>query len=264
MSLDNKVAIITGGARGIGHAITTRYAQEGVRIVIADADEAAGDEVAEEMKEKGAEVDFFHCNTAERLDVRNLLAHTLENFGSVDILVNNAAVMDAVPFLELSEEEFDRVIGVNLKGYFLTGQAAAKQMVQQIEQGKDPGTIINISSINQHFAFAEHAAYAMSKGGVAQLTKSMALALASHQIRVNAIAPGSIATKMLDPVSSSEVARMKLLSRTPLGRIGNPSEIAGIAVFLASNDASYITGETIFADGGRMALNGTVNVEDAV
>lgn len=261
MTLENKVAIITGAAGGIGQAIAERLAAEGAHLVLADIAEAEVTSQAEKFREDGHNATSFHCNTSERLDVRNLLAHTLEYFDTVDILVNNAAVMDNVPFLELTEEEFDRVIGVNLRGYFLTGQTMAKQMLAQIEKGGAPGTIINISSINQFFAFADHVAYAVSKGGVSQLTKAMALALAPHGIRVNSVAPGSIDTKMLAPVMETEFAKQKLLARTPLGRIGQPEEVAGIVKFLASEDASYVTGETIFADGGRLALNGTVEDE---
>ncbi len=261
MTLQNKVAIITGASGGIGQAIARRFAKEGVQLVLADIAEEEVTGLAEELNEEELKATFFHCNTSERLDVRNLLAHTLEHFDRVDILVNNAAVMDNVPFIELSEEEFDRVIGVNLRGYFLTSQTVAKQMLAQIEKGDPPGCIINISSINQFFAFADHVAYAVSKGGVSQLTKAMSLALAPQGIRVNSVAPGSIDTKMLAPVTQSELAKQKLLSRTPLGRIGQPEEVAGIVKFLASEDASYVTGETIFADGGRLALNGTVEDE---
>lgn len=263
MTLEKKVAIITGASHGIGRAIATRFVSEGARLVLADIDEAEGEIVANDLREQGAEATFFHCNTAERLDVRNLMAHTFENFGGVDILVNNAAVMDSTPFLELTEEEFERVLNVNLKGYFLVGQAVARYLVEGVGNGKEPGAIINISSVNQFFAFSEHVAYATSKGGVAQLTKAMALALAPHGIRVNAIAPGSIATSLLDPVVNSDRKRAKILARTPLGRIGNPSEIAGIAAFLAGKDASYVTGETIFADGGRLALNGIIDAPES-
>jgi glucose 1-dehydrogenase len=180
----------------------------------------------------------------------------------VDVLINNAAVLDSADFLELGEADFDRVLRVNLKGAFLMGQAAARQMVAQIKTGGVPGAIINLSSVNAVFALPDHAAYSISKGGIAQLTKVMALSLAPHGIRVNAIGPGSIMTAMLEKVMTDEAMRRRILSRTPLGRLGTPEEIANIALFLASDQASYITGQTIYADGGRLPLNYTVPVTD--
>jgi NAD(P)-dependent dehydrogenase (short-subunit alcohol dehydrogenase family) len=154
------------------------------------------------------------------------------------------------------------VLRVNLKGAFLVGQAAARRMVAQVKAGKGAGTIINMSSINAVVAIANHTPYCVSKGGIDQLTKVMALALAPHGIRVNAIGPGSIMTDILKAVATDKEAKRRILARTPLARIGAPDEIASIAVFLASPEASYITGETIYADGGRLALNYTVPVED--
>jgi NAD(P)-dependent dehydrogenase (short-subunit alcohol dehydrogenase family) len=255
MSLENKAAIITGGAGGIGLAIARRYLADGARVVIADKDEDAGSEAVSTLDELGA-VRFIHCDVGDRLSVRNLVAGTLDAFGQIDILVNNAGIVHAAGFLELAEEDFDRVIRTNLKGAFLAGQAVAKRMVKQIADGGELGTIINLSSINAVVAIPEQVPYCVSKGGVSQLTKVMALALAPHGIRVNAIGPGSIQTAMLTSVVDDDEARRRvLLSRTPAGRIGEASEIAAIAAFLASSDASYITGQTIYADGGRLALN---------
>ena len=154
------------------------------------------------------------------------------------------------------------MIRVNLKGAFLVGQAAARQMVAQVKAGGAPGAIVNMSSVNAVFAIANQVPYSVSKGGMNQLTKVMALSLAPHGIRVNAIGPGSIMTDMLASVDADAAARRRLLSRTPLGRIGDPAEIAAIAAFLASDEASYITGQTIYADGGRLPLNYTVPVKD--
>ena len=151
---------------------------------------------------------------------------------------------------------------MNLKGSFLTGQAVARQMVERVKAGGPAGSIVNMSSINAVLAIASQVPYSISKGGVSQLTKAMALSLAPHGIRVNAIGPGSIRTDMLASVNFDPAARDRILSRTPLGRIGDPSEIAAIAVFLASDEASYITGQTIYADGGRLPLNYTVPVKD--
>ena len=194
----------------------------------------------------------------------NAVAETCRAFGSLDILVNNAGIVHGADFLDLAEADFERVLRVNLKGAFLLGQAAARRMVAQIAAGGSPGTIINMSSINAVVAIANHLPYCVSKGGLDQLTKVMALALAPHGIRVNAIGPGSIMTDILKAVATDRAAQQRILARTPAGRIGEPDEIAGVAVFLASADASYITGQTVYADGGRLALNYTVPVrEDA-
>lgn len=259
MTLENKVAIVTGAGRGIGEAIARRFVAEGARVVLADIDEAAGQDAAAVLAEKG-EARFVHADVGDRLQVRNLLAATLDSYGTVDVLVNNAGVVHGASFLELKEDDFDRVMRTNLKGAFLLSQAVARHMVGRVEEGDQPGSIINMSSVNAVFALAEQVPYSVSKGGLASLTKVMALALAPHGIRVNAIGPGSINTDILASVVSDEEARGKVLSRTPMGRIGEPSEIAGIAAFLASSDASYITGQTIYADGGRLPLNYTVAV----
>ena len=170
--------------------------------------------------------------------------------------------MHGADFLEIAEADFDRVIRVNLKGMFLVGQAVARQMVKQIEDGGAPGAIVNMSSINAVVAIGNQVPYSASKGGVMQLTKVMALSLAPYGIRVNAIGPGSIMTEMLAAVMSDKAARNRVLSRTPLGRLGDPAEIAAIAAFLASDEASYVTGQTIYADGGRLPLNYTVAVKE--
>jgi len=260
--LKDKVALITGAARGLGFAIAKRFIEDGAKVVLSDIDEKTG---AEAAKSLGANAHFVACDVGDANAVDALVKATVEKFGAIDILVNNAGIVSPADFLDVKENDFDRVLRVNVKGSFLAGQAAAKQMVAQIKSGKKPGAIINMSSINSLVALPNHAPYAVSKGGVAQLTRVMALSLAPHGIRVNAIGPGSIATDMLASVAKDPALKRKLLSRTPLQRIGRPEEIASIASFLASDDASYITGETIFADGGRLALNATVEVnEDAM
>jgi glucose 1-dehydrogenase len=183
-------------------------------------------------------------------------------FGPIDVLVNNAGIVHGADFLELSEEDFDRVLRVNLKGAFLAGQAVAKRMVKQVEAGGEPGVIVNMSSVNAVVAIPNQIPYAVSKGGLNQLTKAMALALAPYGIRVNGIGPGSVMTDMLAAVAQDKAARRKVLARTPLGRIGDPSEIAAVAAFLASDDSSYMTGQTVYPDGGRLALNYTVEVTE--
>ncbi|MEP0320757.1 SDR family NAD(P)-dependent oxidoreductase [Bauldia litoralis] len=261
MLLENKVAIVTGGARGIGYAIARRFLDEGARVVIADIDDTAGPRAAEELSVFGS-VRYSECDVGERLDVRNMIAATIEAFGDIDVLVNNAGILAAGDFLKIDEEDFDRVLRVNLKGAFLCSQAAARHMVERIEAGGRPGSIVNLSSVNAVFAIANQVPYSVSKGGLNQLTRVMALSLAPHGIRVNAIGPGSIATEMLDSVITDPEQRGKILSRTPLGRIGDPQEIAAIAAFLASDEASYVTGQTIYADGGRLPLNYTVPVKE--
>ncbi len=259
--MEGKVAIVTGGAKGIGYAIVQRFLQDGARVVIADIDEKAGEAAASDLGDLG-EVEFVATDVAQRLDVRNLLAATLDAFGDVDVLVNSAGIAHEADFLELTEADFDRVMAVNVKGSFLCGQAAARNMVKAIEGGADPGCIINMSSINAVVGLPQQVPYTVSKGGVAQLTRVMALSLAPHGIRVNAIGPGSIMTGMLTSVVRERDARDRILARTPIGRIGEPGEIAGVAAFLASKDATYITGQTIYADGGRLPLNYTVDVPD--
>jgi NAD(P)-dependent dehydrogenase (short-subunit alcohol dehydrogenase family) len=160
----------------------------------------------------------------------------------------------------LAEADFDRVLRVNLKGAFLVGQATARRMVAQVKAGKPPGSIVNMSSINAVVAIPNHTPYCVSKGGIDQLTKVMALSLAPHGIRVNAIGPGSIMTDILKGIATDQEAKNRLLSRTPLRRIGDADEVAAIAAFLVSDDASYVTGETVYVDGGRLALNYTVPV----
>jgi NAD(P)-dependent dehydrogenase (short-subunit alcohol dehydrogenase family) len=261
MTLLNKVAIVTGGAKGIGLAIARRFASEAARVVVADVDEDAGSRAVEEIGALGA-VRFVRCDVGDRAEVENLVAGTVQSWGSVDVLVNNAGIVHAADFLDLSEADFDRVLRVNLKGAFLCGQAAARQMMAQIEAGGAPGAIVNMSSVNAVFALPNQVPYSISKGGINQLTRVMALALAPHGIRVNAIGPGSIMTDMLASVNRDPDAKRRLLSRTPIGRIGDPAEIAAIAAFLASDEASYITGQTIYADGGRLPLNYTVPVKE--
>jgi NAD(P)-dependent dehydrogenase (short-subunit alcohol dehydrogenase family) len=262
MRHDNKVAIVTGAARGIGLACAQRLAADGASVVIADIDREEGKKAAAGLADAGHSIEFAKCDVADKLDIRKLVSSVAGAHGSIDILVNNAAVIDSAPILELKEEELDRVLQVNLKGPFLLSQAVARQMVEQIEAGGAPGSIINMSSVNAIFALPDHAAYSIAKGGLSQLTKAMSLALAPHGIRVNAIGPGSIMTPMLEKVATDKSVANRILSRTPMGRFGDPEEIAAIASFLASEDASYITGTTIYADGGRLPLNYVVEVKE--
>jgi glucose 1-dehydrogenase len=258
MQLENKIAIVTGGAHGIGLAIARRYTAEGAKVVIADLDAAAGEAAAKDIDAERCS--FVHTDVGNKGDADRLVGEAVRLFDGVDILVNNAGIVHGADFLDIVEADFDRVLRVNLKGAFLVGQAAARRMVAQVGAGGPPGAIVNMSSVNATLAIPNQVPYCVSKGGLAQLTKVMALSLAPYGIRVNAIGPGSIMTDILRAVGSDREAKQRILSRTPLGRIGEPEEIASVAVFLAGKDSSYITGQTIYADGGRLPLNYVVSV----
>ena len=255
--LADRVAIVTGAAQGIGYAIASRLSEEGARVVVCDLDEGRSREAALRIDPSGKRAIACAGDVSKKATAAALVDAAVEAFGAVDILVNNAGVTHAAEFLDLDEADFDRVLAINLKSMFLCGQAAARRMVSQ---GKG-GAIVNLSSVNAVLAIPNQVPYCVSKGGIAQLTKVMALSLASHGIRVNAIGPGTIATEMAKKaVLGSEESKRKILSRTPLGRLGEPEEVAAIAAFLASDDASYVTGQTIYPDGGRLGLNYTVPV----
>ena len=257
MKLPDRIAIVTGAARGIGRAIATRFIAGGATVVISDVLDDAGKATAKEI---GAT--YVHCDVSKSADVQALVQHTVKTFGAVDILMNNAGISVIGDFLDLSEADYDRVLGVNLKGSFLMLQAVAREMVKQAKAGRKPGAIINMSSVNDTLAIPTIVPYCISKGGVAQLTTSTSISLAAHGIRVNAIGPGSIRTDMFKAVVATSEDRKRVMSRTPLGRPGEVEEVAAIAAFLASDDASYVTGQTIYVDGGRMPLNYTVPVRD--
>ncbi len=264
MLLNGKVAIVTGGAQGIGRACVARFAAEGAKVIMADIADTDGNAAAKEFADAGHPVRYVHANVSERLDVHNLIAAAIEAHGRVDVMVTCAGVMEAVPFLELDEAAFDRTMRVNLKGTFMCAQAAAKQMVRQLENGDGaPGSIVTISSVNAWFGLPNSAAYAGSKGAVSQLTKSMAVALAQYGIRANAVGPGTIETAMSSDLTKGDGGLQAVLARTPLGRLGRPEEIAAVAAWLASEQASFITGQTIYADGGRMPLNLTMSASQA-
>ncbi len=269
MPTSDRVAIVTGGARGIGAACARRLVEDGLNVVIADIDEDAGETLAKDLDGGKDRALFVTCDVSDKLAVSNLLAETRSAFGRLDVLVNNAAITGAGDILSLEPADFDRVMSVNMRGAFLVARAAAKQMVEQIrsdDQRPDDCrkryAIVNMSSVNAVVAIPDQLAYSMAKGAINQMTKSMALALASYGVRVNAVGPGSVNTDMLKSVNENREAMKRVLARTPLMRIGDPDEIAGVVAFLASKDASYVTGECIYADGGRLALNYTVSDED--
>lgn len=254
MRLANKTAIVTGASQGIGLACAARLAQEGAQVMLVDI----RPEGAAAAAALGQAARFHQADVSLKPDVDALVAATLQSFGQIDILVNNAGVTHAADFLDLEEEDFDRVLRINLKSMFLCSQAAAREMVK-----RQTGCIINMSSVNAELAIPNQVPYVISKGGVNQLTRVTAISLAAHGIRVNAIGPGTILTELAKKaVLGSPEARHTILSRTPLGRCGEPEEVASICAFLASEDASYMTGQTLYADGGRMALNYTVPVRE--
>ncbi|MEP6791480.1 MAG: SDR family oxidoreductase [Ramlibacter sp.] len=249
--LAGRVCIVTGGAQGIGEACARRFAREGARVVIADVDDARGQALASELGGL-----YVHCDVGDKAQADALVAATVKEHGRIDVLVNNAGIFKAADFLEITEADFDAVLRVNLKGSFLVGQAVAREMAKA---GK--GSIVNMSSVNGTLTIPTIASYNVSKGGINQLTRVMALSLADKGIRVNAVAPGTIATELAArAVLTSDEAKARIMSRTPMKRLGEPREIADAVAYLASDAASYITGEVVVVDGGRMTLNYTVPV----
>ena len=251
--LKGRRALVTGAARGIGFAIAERFTAEGAQVTLVDLLEDAGRAAAARLPNAS----FAAADVSRSDDVRRVVADMLAQDPRIDILVNNAGILHGCEFLDLAEEDFDRVLRVNVKSMFLLGQAVAKSMVA----GGVKGSIVNMSSVNAVLAIPTQVTYTVSKGAVNQLTKVMALALAPHGIRVNAIGPGTIATEMTRRVQTDADVHRRIMSRTPLGRLGQPSEIAAVAAFLASDDASYLTGQTLYPDGGRLGLNYTMPVD---
>ncbi|MFL5005085.1 MAG: SDR family NAD(P)-dependent oxidoreductase, partial [Microvirga sp.] len=236
MRLKDKVAVVTGAAQGIGLAIAERFAREGAKVTIGDINVEKGEAAAAKL---GAGALFHQADVGYRDQAEGLIARAVAAFGRLDILVNNAGITHNADFLDLAEDDYDRVLRTNLKSVFLCGQAAARRMVAQ----GGGGTIINMASVNARLAIPNQVPYGASKGAINQLTRVMAVGLAPHRIRVNAIGPGTIMTDLArDSVLRNETATRMVMSRTPIGRFGEPDEVAWVALFLASDDASYITG----------------------
>ena len=247
---DKPIALITGGAQGIGFACAEAIVESGARIVLADIN-AEG--VAAAAEKLGGDTVAYPCDMGDADQVNALFDRIETEIGPLSILVNNAGIAAPGDFLETSLEQFKSVIDVNLIGTFLALQRAAKSMIV----AGNKGAIVNMSSINAQVAIPSIAAYCASKGGVMQLTKASALALAPHNIRVNAVGPGSVDTAMMAGVNANPDAMAMVMSRTPMKRIAEPSEIANVVAFLVSDKASYVTGETIYVDGGRLGMNYT-------
>ena len=246
--LQGKRAVVTGAAQGIGRAISAAFVAEGAQVLLVDIDAGGAARTAAELGQQA-----FTADLSQKSEIERLFAHVTQHWGSLDILVNNAGVTHAAELDDLTEDDFDRVFAINLKAALWATQAAARLM-------REGAAVVNLSSVNAVLAIPNQIPYAISKGAMKQLTNVTALALAPKGIRVNAIGPGSIMTAMLQGIMSDQAAQDRILSRTALGRWGEPEEVAAIAVFLASTESSYITGQTIYPDGGRLGLNYTMPV----
>lgn len=248
MRLPSQVAIVTGAASGIGLAVAKRFAAEGAAVMLADVDEAAGTAAAQQIRAAGGRAQFAPLDVANFDQVKNLVEQTIAEFGDLQILFNGAGILTYGTVLETTEEAWQRILAVNLTGTFLCSRAALPHMV-----AKGRGAIVNVSSTTgSHDACAHAAAYVSSKGGVTLLTRSMAIDFARHGIRVNAICPGPTDTPMLRKALKPD--QLEAFAKTyPMGRLGRPEEIAAAALFLASDDASFVTGEMLHVDGGQTA-----------
>ena len=244
--LAGKRAVITGAAQGIGKAIAAAFSAEGAELLLVDL---AAERLAETAGPLGQE--HLVADLARKSEIDRVFALVSQRWGGLDVLVNNAGITHAAELDDLAEDDFDRVLAINLKAPLWGTQAAARLM-------GEGSAVINMSSVNAVLAIPNQIPYNVSKGALRQLTNVTALALAPKGIRVNAIGPGSIMTEMLRGIMTDQAAKDRIMARTPLGRCGEPEEIAAIAVFLASAESSYITGQTIYADGGRLGLNYTM------
>jgi len=251
MELKNKVAIITGARRGMGKSHALTLAKAGAKVVVADISKEDCEIVVEEIKKNGGEAIAVKCDVIKKEDIDNMVKAAVGKWGKVDILVNNAGICQFKPFLELTEEEWDRTINVNLRGYFLCAQACAKEMAKQ-----KAGVIVNIASVAMGqvgIGFPNLAHYCASKGGIVGMTEAMALELAPYNIRVNAISPGMIETPMIEAVKSDPKTMEAMLAQVPMHRVGKPEEVSNLVLFLASDQSSYVTGSTVVIDGGWLA-----------
>ncbi|HVO22386.1 MAG TPA: SDR family NAD(P)-dependent oxidoreductase [Candidatus Margulisiibacteriota bacterium] len=249
-NLDGKVAVITGAASGNGRGMAVRFAADGADIVIADVDRDGMEETARRVREHGRRALTRPCDVASKAAIDQLIAAAVSEFGRVDIAVANAGVAESdTDCLRMTEAQWDRTIDVNLKGVFFTLQAAANQMIAQGRGGR----LIAIASIMAEWGGAGAPAYCASKGGVKQLVRSFAIACGRYGITCNAIGPGFIETAMTKMITDNPLFVGHLVDRTPVGRIGTPADVAAVAAFLASDDASFVSGTILFPDGGITA-----------
>jgi len=284
--LKNKVAIVTGARKGMGRTHALKLAREGVKVVVSDISEEDCQKVVEEIKKAGGKAMAVKCDVSKKKEVEGLVKKTVDKFGKVDILVNNAGICQFKPFLELTEEEWDRTLDINLKGYFLCAQAVSKEMAKQKSPARNAsparsdavssgehseaggparnashseaggGVIINIASVAMGqvgVGFPNIVHYCASKGGIVGMSEALALELAPLGIRVNVISPGMIETPMIDPIKQDPKTMEGLMSRVPLRRFGKPEEVSDLVLFLASEVSSYMTGSTVVIDGGWLA-----------
>jgi NAD(P)-dependent dehydrogenase (short-subunit alcohol dehydrogenase family) len=251
MDLKGKVAIITGARRGMGRTHALALSKAGAKVVVADISKEDCEKVAEEIIKGKGEALAVKCDVTKKEEIDQMVRIAIEKWGRLDILVNNAGIAQFFPFLEMTEEDWSRTIDINLKGYFLCAQAAAKEMVKQ-----KSGSIVNIASVAMGqvgVGFQNLAHYCASKGGIVAMTEAMALELAPYNIRVNAVSPGMIETPMVGPLKNDSKAIESTLMRVPMKRFGKPEEVSNLVAFLASDDASYMTGSTVVIDGGWLA-----------
>ncbi|MCI0477957.1 MAG: SDR family oxidoreductase [Anaerolineales bacterium] len=250
MRFQNQVAVITGGGNGMGRATALRFAREGARVVVADIESESAARVADEIRAGGGDALGVTVDVSERESVAAMVARAVEQYGRVDILCAIAGIAGGVPFLELDDARWKRMLAVNLTGVFLCGQLAAQQMVKQGAGGK----IVNMSSTNGLVGEADFAHYNAAKFGVVGLTMTMAIELAPHNIRVNAVCPGLIRTRLSEDLLANAAFADEYRKKIPLGRFASADEVAGAFLFLASDDASFITGTTLVVDGGQLTF----------
>ena len=247
--LEGKVAAVTGGDQGIGRAIAERLAGEGADVAICYRKNRKGaDEVVEAITATKRRAAAFQADIGKVSDGQRFIAETVASLGKVDILVNNAGLEKRADFWDVTEEDFDAVLNVNLKGMFFTTQA----VVRHLRQSGRPGKIINISSVHEELPFPHFASYCASKGGIKMLTRNLAIELAPSKITINSIAPGAIETPINTKLLNDPIKLKELLGNIPLGRLGTPEDVAGMAIFLASGESDYVTGSTFFVDGGLL------------